>query len=147
MFPAELEQDAFRFRGEFGWTREQAIAAIGILRHHHLAILGGELWYVRDGAVQPSVPQREGPNALYVWSTDKQTGGIWVNFVQRGASEALSAVQRYPEPEDIPDDLPGRILYNLTWVSEAEFEKLGRKPQESLGETYRWWKFWKRSGN
>jgi len=36
-------------------------------------------------------------------------------------------VERWPGPDDLPPDLPGRILYNLTWVTEAEFQDLSRK--------------------
>jgi hypothetical protein len=142
MFPADLERDAFRSGDEFGWTREQAIAAIEVLRRHDLAILGGELWYVEDGLIQPSVPQRQGPNALHVWDTERQPGEIWANFVQRGAYDALTRVESWPEPESVPPDLPGRILYNLTWVSESEFEELKSRCGESPAKTQPWWKFW-----
>jgi hypothetical protein len=27
-------------------------------------------------------------------------------------------------PGDLPSDLPGRILYNLTWISDVEFRQL-----------------------
>ena len=37
------------------------------------------------------------------------------------------AVDRFPAPGDVPPDLDGRILYNLTWISEVEFEKLSTK--------------------
>jgi hypothetical protein len=61
MLPVELERDAFRTPNrEFGWTRAQATIAIDALCRHGLAILGGELWYVKDGTVQPSVPEHQG---------------------------------------------------------------------------------------
>jgi hypothetical protein len=135
----ELERDAFRSQnGEFGWTRAHAILAIEVLHRHDMAILGGEVWWVKeDGLIRTSLPQRQGPPALYIWSNDRQPGELWTRFVERGASEAFAHVQRKPKPEDIPPDLTGRILYCLAWVSEAEFEKL--RP-----ETHPWWKFWAR---
>ncbi len=91
-----------------------------------MAILGGELWWVRDGSKDwvGAIPQRHGPPSVYVWESKCEPGEPWSNFVECGASGALTAVDRYPTPSDVPPDLHGRILYNLTWISEVEFEKL-----------------------
>lgn len=128
MFPPELERDAFRDgTGEFGWTRAQIPLVVDVLRSQGMGILGGELWWVRDGSTQwvGIIPQRHGPPSVYPWTTDRRPGEPWSDFVERGAADTLAAVERWPMPTDLPPDLPGRILYNLTWVSEAEFERLG----------------------
>jgi hypothetical protein len=106
MFPVELERDVFRSEnGEFAWTRTQAIAVIEVLPRHNIAILGGELWWVKDdGQIRISLPQLQGPPALYVWSTDRQPGDLWVAFVERGVSEASASVQWEPKPADIAPD-------------------------------------------
>src|SRR5579862_3599120 len=136
MFPPELEANAFRARnGEFGWTREQIPIAVDILRSKGMAILGGELWYRRkccDGFIEmySSIPQREDiPSqywGYYVWTTDRKPEERWQDFVERGALETLSKVARWPWPssESQPPELPGQVLYNLTWVSEADYETL-----------------------
>ncbi|MGA9882539.1 MAG: hypothetical protein WBQ34_02345 [Candidatus Acidiferrales bacterium] len=127
-FLPELERSAYRAgNGEFGWTREQTPQVIGILRAHAMAILGGELWYVKDGRITPSVPQREGPSALYCWSTERDGGESWPSFVEHGATDALAAAERWPEPGELPPSLPGQILCNLSLASEAEFEDLRRQ--------------------
>lgn len=129
MFPLELESNAFRAGDEFGWTREQIPLVVDFLRSHGMGVLGGELWWITDIGWYMSVPQREGPPGVYTWVTERQAGEAWRNFVERGASDALAAVERWPKPSDLPPDLRGRILYNLTWVSEAEFETLGQQSQ------------------
>jgi hypothetical protein len=127
MFPPELERGAYRAdNGEFGWTREQIPKVVEILRAHAMGILGGELWYVKDGQITPSVPRREEPSALYCWNTERDGGEPWTNFVERGATDALLAAERWPESTDLSPNPPGQVLYNLTWVSEAEFEALAR---------------------
>jgi hypothetical protein len=127
MFPLELEANAFRAGDEFGWTRAQIPLVINVLRSERLGILGGELWWVNDTGWYGSIPQRQGPPGVYTWVTERQAGEVWRDFVERGAYEALAAVERWPEPHDLPPDLPGRILYNLTWVSEAECATLGQQ--------------------
>ena len=126
MFPLALERDAFRAsNGEFGWTRAQIPVVVDVLRSNGIAILGGEVWWVGDGSRDWSlVPQRQGLPAVYVWETNRGTDEPWAHFFERGASEALAAADRWPTPGDLPPDLPGRILYNLTWVSEVEFNEL-----------------------
>jgi hypothetical protein len=129
MFPPELERGAFRAsNGEFGWTRAQIPLVVEILRSRGMGILGGELWRVGDGiANRAGIPQRDGSWGVYCWETKRRSGEPWPEFIERGASDALAAVERWPGPEDLPPDLPGRILYNLTWVSEVEFSELGSK--------------------
>lgn len=130
MFPLDLVRDAYQeSNGEFGWTRAQIPLVVELLRRQGLGILGGELWWIRDGIPRwrGSIPQREGPPAVYCWVTDRLTGEPWPHFVERGAVDALAAVERWPAPDDLPADLSGRILYNLTWVSEDEFKQLRTK--------------------
>jgi hypothetical protein len=124
MFPIELERDAFRTdNGEFGWTRAQISGVVEALSAQGIAILGGELWWVRDGTAvwEGCVPQRDGPPSVYAWVTERRFGEPWQDFVARGVSDALAAVVRWPQSADLPPDLAGRILYNLTWISEADY--------------------------
>lgn len=130
MFPSELEQSAFKAsNGEYGWARDQVARVVEILVMRRLAILGGELWWVREGV--PSwtglIPQRYGPDAVYHWETERQPGEEWDAFVQRCAAHAIEAVRDLPGPDEIPVDLPGRILYNLTWVAEGEYDERSRR--------------------
>jgi hypothetical protein len=129
MFPPDLESNAYRAdNGEFGWTRRQIPLVVDILRGRGLAILGGELWWVREKiAGCDLIPQRSGAKAVYPWETARMSAEPWPNFVQRCATDTLAAVERWPAPEDLPPNLPGQILYNLTWVSEMEFKKLSSK--------------------
>jgi len=127
VFPPELEREAFRIsNGEYGWTREQIPQVVGIVRSHQFAILGGELWWVVDGILNPraGIPQRSGPPGVYSWTTERRLWESWTSFADRGATEALDAVNRWPAPEDLQLDLPGQILYNLCWVSEDKFKTL-----------------------
>src|SRR5258708_750873 len=110
MFPLELERDVFQAdNGEFGWTCGQIPLVVDILRRHKLGILGGELWWVRDGIPDWDglIPQRHGPPAVYSWETERRSGEPWPHFVERGAADSLAAVERWPDPGDLPPDLSG----------------------------------------
>jgi len=131
MFPPELERNAFRAsNGEFGWTRAQIPSVVDVLRFHRIGILGGELWWVRDGIKDwvGVIPQRLGSPGVYVWETKREPAELWLDFINRSASNTLAMVEQWPMPGDLPPNLPGKILYNLTWVSEAQFNDLGTRP-------------------
>jgi len=128
MIPAKLKSTSFRaVNGEYGWTRAQVPQVVEILSAHGRAILGGELWRVPEGSLSWNglIPQREGPAAVYAWETKRRGKEPWSRFVGRCASDTIAAVNRWPARADLPAKLSGRILYNLTWVDEAEYQKLG----------------------
>ena len=123
--PESLTHGAFRAQnGEFGWTREQALNVVTFLTSRELAILGGELWWVLDEAPdwRGMIPQQDGPDAVYTWETKRLPDEPWSVFVARCASETVAAVEKWPNPGELRSNLPGRILYNLTWLSEREYD-------------------------
>jgi hypothetical protein len=127
MFPPELERVAFRTdNGEFAWTRTQIPQVVEALRSQGMAILGGELWWLRDESTSwyALIPQRHGPPAVYTWASDRLPAESWPDFVERGASDALARVELWPTDLDLPPGLEGQILCNLAWVSEPEYERL-----------------------
>jgi hypothetical protein len=128
VFPPELESDAFRAdNGEYGWTREQIPQVVNILRSQGLAILGGELWWVREGSTAwDLIPQEGGRRAVYTWSGGRFPEESWPEFVERRAVEALTHAERWPAELGLPPNAKGRILCNLSWVSELEFDHAKR---------------------
>jgi hypothetical protein len=120
MFPENLVSGAFRSaNGEYGWTREQVPEVVSVLCLHGCALLGGEVWWLRHGSADAVgwIPQRVGPDGIYAWESTRLPGESWTEFATRAAAETLAYVRSWPEPEDLRPDLPGIILYNLTWDS------------------------------
>jgi hypothetical protein len=130
MFAEELERGAFKASNrEFGWARTQVPLVVSTLAGRGLAILGGELWWVLDGAHtwNGSIPQAEGVDAVYTWETIRREDEPWRSFVARCARDTLEAVAALPREGEVRPNLPGRILYNLTWVDESEYLELGSR--------------------
>jgi hypothetical protein len=130
MFPPELEREAFRTAtGELGWTREHISLVVDVIRSHGMGILGGELWWIHG---QPPlwdlhIPQLVGPPAIYVWAADRLPSESWLDYVERGAADALDHVEKWPNALELPPGFEGRIMCSLAWVSEEEYSKLRRK--------------------
>ena len=130
MFTDTLKNASFRaVNGEYGWTRSQVPEVVEVLREKQLAILGGELWWVLEGSNAWSgvIPQRNGPDAVFAWETKRRRRESWPGFVARCAADTLAAVTKWPRLQDLPEELPGQILYNLTWVDESEYGQLGSR--------------------
>jgi len=130
MLPDELTTGTYRAsNGEYGWRREQVAPVVAILRDRLQAVLGGELWWVlnADDSWSGMIPQREGADAVYNWEIKRRAGESWKAFVDRCAARAVEASKMLPGAGEVPAELPGQILYNLTWVSETEYGTLGQR--------------------
>lgn len=133
---ADLERLAFHApNGELGWSRDDARDAVAQLGDR-IAILGGEVWYVPEGQRfwTGLIPQRDGDRpGVYSWTAEREPGEDWPSYVERSRALAIGSIEHMPGPDDLPDPLPGRILYNLTWASDAELETLERQRARSGG--------------
>jgi hypothetical protein len=128
VIPKRLESEAFRApNGEFAWTRNQARELVPILAAHQTAVLGGELWWVAGNPpdLSATIPQAEGPSAVYAWETRRQADERWLQFVDRCAVETLSAIMELPREGELPSNVQGRVLYNLTWATEKDYDNHG----------------------
>jgi hypothetical protein len=97
MFSEELQSGAYQAsNGEFGWERAQVPAVVEILVERSRAILGGELWWVLDGAPTWNglIPQRTGGTAAYPWETIRQDNEPWGSFVARCVRDTSQSGRR-----------------------------------------------------
>jgi hypothetical protein len=120
-FPRELEDAAFRsVNGEYAWQRSEALAAVRALADGGCAVLGGELWLVRDGEIWGALRQRSGPSAVYSWETERRPGEPWPTYVARALGEARSAIQALPGEAEVAAPPGAMVYYNLTWAGADE---------------------------
>lgn len=125
MLPQELRDRSFESRnGERAWSREDVSAVVDYLSSQDLAVLGGEVWRVHDSCIFAGFLDADGREGIYAWSTSRNPEEPWNEFLRRCAAETISAVAEFPARVQIQPGLPGRILFNLTWVSEGEYEEL-----------------------
>jgi len=120
-FTQDLEASARRpAGGEYAWRRAEALRAARAVADSGIAILGGELWLVRDGEVHGVLPQRSGPPAVYHWESKRGPAESWTAFVERSHSESCSAINALPPEGEVDAPTAARVYYNLVWVSEHE---------------------------
>lgn len=119
-FPSELAEAAF-WSNEPAWEPQIAAQVVEWLSSHHYAVLGTGLWVIRNGLInalpigQSGMPEVHG-NTVARWLNEPCTA-----FVSRAASETVAYLRSFQSREIVE---PGNAHFNVTWVSEEEFEKL-----------------------
>jgi len=116
-FPRELEDAAFRGEnGEYAWQRQEALAAVCVLAAGGRAVLGGEVWLVRDGEIWAGFSLTSGPSGGYAWATDRLPEEPWPTYVTRACAEAHAAIRAAPHEAEVAVPPNANVYFNLTWA-------------------------------
>jgi hypothetical protein len=119
LFPLSIEHAALRTReGDYAWPREYVPRAVGALGARDYAVILLEVWIRQNVHKVTRAKMRDGTE-FPVWECRRGSDEDWDAFVERCASEVLSALQRLPEQElAIPGD--ASVFYHLRWAIPRE---------------------------
>ena len=120
-FPRELAAAAFRAGDEAAWPPKLAAEAVEWFCSHGYAVLGTELWLLKDATIQSLPIGLSGMREVHGNTLNREMEEAWSSFVTRAALETRDYLQSF-KPSDIVED--GQVYFNVTWVSEADFEQL-----------------------
>jgi hypothetical protein len=74
------------------------------------------------------IPNRSGEQGVYHWcAPDRQLDEPWTDFVRRSADLARQAINGLRVEDEVRPDLATFVRYNLTYVSESEYARLGHQ--------------------
>lgn len=118
-FPESLVAIAFVNGEEAAWEQKDCHAAIDWLSLNNHAVLGFELWVVRNGRISTALSTKSGP-AIYIYSCDPLKGETWNDYVRRSAKEVGNLIAAFRWPEDALE--PERLVYfNIACASPQWF--------------------------
>lgn len=120
-FPPELAVLAFKAGEEVAWPVSVSTSAVEWFGRHGYAVLGTELWLLKDGAIQSLPIGLSGMGEVYGNTVNRESKEAWSTFVARAAAETGAYLQEF-NPSDIVED--GQVYFNVVWVSEDEFKNL-----------------------
>jgi len=120
-FPSELRAGAFRAGDDVAWPPMLAAAAVEWLGTNGYAVVGTELWLLKDAAIQSLPVGLSGMRELHGNTVNRENKESWISFVARSGAETRAYLQAF-KPSDIVEQ--GQLVFNVTWVSEAGFNSL-----------------------
>jgi len=120
--PQDLADAAYRAGDEFAWSPSIAVSVTKWLGEHGYAVLGTELWVLKHDGTIISLPLGiSGLPEVHGNTVDRKKGETWSSFTRRATAETLAYLGRF-NPADIVEE--GNVRFNITWVTEIEFEQL-----------------------
>jgi hypothetical protein len=118
-FPPELAAAAFISTDEAAWPPLVAAVAVDWFRLNGYAVLGTELWLLQDARIQSLPIGLDGLRGVHGNAVNRESNEAWSLFVARAGAETRAYLQAF-EPSDIVER--GQLVFNVTWISEADFE-------------------------
>jgi len=122
-FPSQLAEAAFQAGDEWGWPPAIAANAVEWLASRHYAVLGTELWLVRDGAIHSLPIGNSGMPEVHGNEVSRQPEEPWQDFVARARKQTISYLRSFKTTDIIER---GDLYFNVVWVDEEEFQTLIR---------------------
>jgi hypothetical protein len=91
------------------------------LGQNGFAVLGTELWIVRDDGIQPGVFVN-GVREIHGNSISHMRNESWDAYVTRSAEETLGYLYSFVMPPEAKQQ--GDVFFNVVWASESEYFNL-----------------------
>lgn len=123
-FPRSLMDRAFDYRGEIGWYKDDAVLAAEWLCKNEAAIVGAELWLVKNAVAQPHIRTATGIVAYRYW-TATQPSETWEAFASRSLNEVTAFICQFQWPGNTTEPLEQEVRFCLSWVWKAWLEEEG----------------------
>jgi len=126
--PETVTATAFQSKnGEYAWPRKHITEALHEIVKIEQAILGGEVWVVRDGKIRGLIPDvAGGPPAVWGWTTlSKQQEESWHEFCHRTLKESVEAIESMKVEENSRADVRDYLFFNVTYITESEYTVRG----------------------
>jgi len=117
-FPGELAANAFTAGSEAAWPIESAWKVVQWLGQNGFAVLGTELWVVREDGIQPGI-YVNGTREIHGNAISHKRNESWNAYVVRSAEETLSYLHCFKAPREAQQQ--GKVLFNIPWASESGY--------------------------
>ena len=97
-FPSELRVAAFRAGDEVAWPRILAAAAVEWFGTNGYAVLGTELWLLKDAGIQSLPMGLSGTRDVHGNTVNRGNEESWSSFVARAGAETRTYLQTFNLP-------------------------------------------------
>ena len=123
-FPPELAAHSFTAGSEAAWPLDSVSAVVEWLGQNGFAVLGTELWIVREDGIQPGVFVN-GMREIHGNAISHMQNESWDTYVTRSAQETLRYLSSFAAPPEAKQQ--GDVFFNVVWVSESGYSNLSAR--------------------
>ena len=123
-FPPGLPQhlaDAAYVDGDPAWKQADCAEVIRWLSKSDQAVLGTEVWLVKDGLIRTEIDTVKGP-VPYRTNCDPLKDEKWGDYVRRSGELAVNTVLGFRFPEDSMESPDIAVYFNITWADRRWFQ-------------------------
>ncbi len=108
--------------GEYAWPRPHILEALRAISETKQAVLGGEVWCVREGKISGLLPStKDEPPGVYHWDTSKRRWAeSWPKYCQRTMQESIETVSAMQVEEEVLPEFREHLFFNVTYVDRNE---------------------------
>ena len=124
--PQSITERAYVSPGakEFAWRRHDMPAALQAIAASGQAILGGEVWIVKDpgGNWHGLIPSKTGgPDGVWHWeTTPKKDSESWQLYCERTQQESLNTLKDMRVENETREDVVPLLWFNVSFVGPHE---------------------------
>ena len=121
--PRSVTSRAFRAsNGEYAWRRRDLPEALRAIASTCWAILGGEVWVVRNDEIWAAIPEvGGGPSGVWGWEIQpRRPDERRSDYCNRTVQESLESVDQMPVEASARLDVRDRLYFNVTYVREDD---------------------------
>lgn len=108
--------------GQYAWRRPYIIIALRAIAETEQAILGGDVWTVKEGKIFSLFPPAKG---MRMWDTQPYSAGeLWFDYCRRTCEESINEIEKTQLEDKVNQEFEGYIFYNPTYVEQNDIKAL-----------------------
>ena len=112
--------------GAYAWKKEDLPEVLDQLAAAGMAVVGGEIWGLRDFEIFGAVPTRQGSTRIFSWSAPPQppdTG--WPTYIRQCLRFAHQAIRDLRAEDEVAPRFRDKLVYHLQFMPEADYPHPG----------------------
>jgi hypothetical protein len=121
--PSGIVSSAFVLpNGEYAWQRSQIFTALRAIADSDQAILGGDVWVVKDGKTYGVFSDEQG---MRMWDTlPYKANESWADYCIRTFDESIREIEKTPLENAVGKDAQQYIFYNPAFIEQNDVRLL-----------------------
>ncbi len=112
--------------GAYAWKKEALPDVIDRLADAGMAVVGGEVWGLRNFEIFGAVPTRQGSTRIFAWSAPpKAPDTDWPTYIRQCQQLAHQSIRNLRAEDKVAPRFRDQLVYHLQFRPEADYPHPG----------------------